>query len=161
MPAFYNCTPGALQTTNATPNTENDCFFVKPGANRTLFFYEFKPRGAGASLTQISGIGFRLKKWTATSSSGGTAITPSPRQGSYAAASHTSGFAAGTVTPGTGGPTLLASFGAGSTTPGPWTAGRDLDQAYTVDGAQNQSLDIFNTCGAASQNFELDVGTAE
>jgi len=157
---YYTDVPGAIQTSNATPLTANDCFFVKPGATRTLWVNAIYPTGRGALLTSISGISYRLEKWFTTSSSGGTAITPSPNDPGYQAATHTAGFAVGAVTSGTGGPTLMLSIGSGATSPGNWM-GLVLDQCYALPAAANQSLDIFNASGAASMNFELSVGTVE
>ena len=160
MPLFYTCVPGAIQTTNATPLTANDCFFVSPGATRTVWVNAIYPTGRGALLTSISGISYRLEKWTTTKSSGGTAITPSPKDPGYQASLHTSAFAVGALTSGTGGPTLMLSIGSGATSPGNWIA-PTLDQAYSLAAAANQSLDIFSASGAASQNFELSVDTVE
>jgi hypothetical protein len=160
MPLFYTCVPGAIQTTNATPLTANDCFFVKPGATRTLWVNGIYPTGRGASLTSISGISYRLEMWFTTASSGGTGITPSPKDPGYQAATHTSGFAVATVTSGTGGPTLMLSIGSGTTSPGNWMA-PTLDQGYSLAAAANMSLDIFNASGAASLNFEMSVDTVE
>lgn len=157
---YYTDVPGAIQTSNATPLTENDCLFIKPGATRTVWINSIYPTGRGAGLTSISGISYRLKKWTTTSSSGGTGITPTPNDPGYQAAVHTAGFAAGAVTSGTGGPTLLLSIGSGATSPGNWIAPH-IDQAYSLPAAANNSLDIFNASGSASQSFEVSVGTVE
>jgi hypothetical protein len=159
MPAFYTIVPGAIQTTNATPLTANDCFFVAAGV-RTFWVKAIYPEGRGALLTSISGITYRLEKWTTTASSGGTAVTPSPNDLAYVAAKETAGWAVATVTPGTGGPTLMLSIGSGTTSPGNWIA-PTLDEAYAVAGGATSSLDIFNASGAASLNFELSVGTVE
>jgi hypothetical protein len=160
MPLFYTVVPGATQTTNATPNTTNDCLFVAPGATRTVWLKAIYPEGRGVNLTSISGITYRLEKWTSTASSGGSAITPSPVDPGYQAAKHTAGFAAGAVTPGTGGPTLMLSIGSGTTSPGNWIA-PSLDEAFSLQAAATQSLDVFNISGAASLIFELSVGTVE
>lgn len=159
MPAFYSLVPGAIQTSNATPLTANDCFFVKPGT-RTLWVKAIYPVGRGALLTSISGLTYRLEKWFTTASSGGTALTASPNDVAYQAAKETSGWAVATVTPGTGGPTLMLSIGSGTTSPGNWIA-PTLDEGYALEGSATQSLDIFNASGAASLNFELSVGTVE
>src|SRR5437867_548965 len=101
----YGVVPGAIQTTNATPSTENDCFFVAAGAaGRSSMLQALYVVGRGAGLTAISGISFRLKKWFTTASAGGTAITPAPRDGTVQASKATAGYAAATVTSGTGGP---------------------------------------------------------
>lgn len=160
MPLFYSVVPGATITTNATPNTANDCLFVKPGSTRTCWVNAIYPTGRGALLTSISGISYRLEKWTSTASSGGSSITPSPKDIGYQAAKQTAGFSASTVTSGTGGPTLMLSIGSGTTSPGNWIA-PTMDQAYALEAAATQSLDIFNVSGAASLVFEISLDTIE
>ena len=156
---YYTDVPGAIQTTNATPLTANDCFFISPGT-RTCWVNAIYPTGRGASLTSISGITYRLENWFTTASSGGTALTPSKDDPGYQAAKHSAGWAVATVTSGTGGPTLKLSIGSGTTSPGNWIA-PTIDQAYSLEGSATQSLDIFNAAGAASLNFELSVGVVE
>jgi hypothetical protein len=160
MPLFYMDVPGATQTSNGSANTANDCFFAKPGAARTLWVNAIYPEGRGANLTSISGISYRLEKWTSTASSGGSAITPTPVDPGYQAASHTAGFSASTVTSGTGGPTLLMSIGSGTTSPGNWIA-PNLDMAYSLQAGDNKSIDVFNISGAISLVFEMSIGAAE
>lgn len=159
MPAYYTVSPGATQTTNAVAGTENDCFFIKPGATRSLLLIALYFHGKGALLTSISAITYRLKQWTTTSSSGGTALTPAVK-GPFLAATATAGFAAGAVTSGTGGPTLKGAWGSGSTSPFPWIS-INLDQSFEVDAAANNSLDIFSSSLATSLNFELMADIAE
>jgi len=162
MPLFYSDVPGAIQTTNATPNTANDCFFVKPGATRTVWVTGVFPTGRGGGLTAISGIIYRLEKWTSTASSAGTAITPSPNDPGYQAAVHTAAYAAATVTSGTGGPTLLGAFGSGAASPGQWFVPLSaLDQGYSLPAAATQSIDVFNAAATPSLNFEMFATTAE
>lgn len=160
LPLFYTDVPGATQTTNASANTTNDCFFIAPGAARTVWLNMILPVGRGANLTNISGISYRLVNWTSTASSGGTAITPTPNDPGYQAAKHTAGYSAGAVTPGTGGPTLRLSLGSGTTSPGNFIA-PTLDQAFSLQAAATQSLDILNISGAVSLPFELSTGTVE
>lgn len=159
-PLFYTDVPGATQTTNASANTANDCFFIKSGSTRAVWLKAIYPEGRGALLTSISGISYRLEKWTSTASSGGTSITPSPNDPGYQAAKHTAGFSASTVVSGTGGPTLMLSIGSGTTSPGNWIA-PTLDESYCLEGAATQSLDIFNVSGGTSLPFELSTGTVE
>lgn len=163
MTCYYTDTPGATQTTNAAANTENDCFFLAVGATRNLYLMGLFPHGANAGQTQITATGYRVKKWTTTASSGGTAITPRPVDPGYQAAKHTAGFAVGAVTPGTGGPTLLASIGTGSTSPNGmiWAQGSNLDQCPLLEAAATQSLDVFSVSGGVSQIFELYTTSAE
>lgn len=161
MPAYYTDVPGATQTTNAAANTANDCFFVAPGTTARVAVRGILPAGRGAAKTNVSGISYRLEKWTSTASSGGSSITPSPDAPEYRAAKHTAGFSASTVVSGTGGPTLMTSVGSGIATPGQWLALPSLDDAYWLDAAATQSLDIFNVTGDVSLVFELSVLTAE
>jgi hypothetical protein len=163
---FYNVAPGATQTTNAAPNTANDSLFVAPGAGRAVGIDAIYPSGKGANLTNISGITYRLEKWTTTASSGGTAITPTPKEPGYQAAQATAGFSAGTVTSGTGGPVILLSIGSGTTSPGNWQA-RTYDEAYRLYGygagtaGSTGSMDIFNVAAAASLAYEISLDTFE
>jgi hypothetical protein len=157
---YYHDVPGAIQTTNATPLTANDCFFIKPGATRCVWLLGLNTQGRGAGLTSISGITYRVEKWFTTASSAGTGITPSPNDVGYQAAKHTAAWAVATVTSGTGGPTLMLSIGSGTTSPGPWLAG-DINRAPMLEANANMSLDVFNASGAASLNFEMDAETAE
>lgn len=157
----YGVVPGALQTSNATPNTENDCFFVAAGASgRASSLQQLSIHGKGAGLTAISGITFRLKKWFTTASSGGTGITPSPRDGTVQASKATAGYAVATVTSGTGGPTLILSIGCGAAGPGGWVA-PNPDSMPLVEAGSADSLDIFNASGTASLNFELSAEIVE
>jgi hypothetical protein len=156
----YDVVPGVIQTTNATPLTANDCFFVKSGATRTLWLQSILVQGRGAALTAISGLSFRLEKWTTTASSGGTAVTPAPTDIGMQAAKGTAGYAVATVTSGTGGPTLLKSFGCGATGPGGWVA-QNVDSMKCLEAAATQSIDLFCASGTASLSFEADAEIVE
>jgi len=157
---FYNVAPGATQTTNAAANTTNDALFIAPGSLRGFGISAIYPVGRGANLTNISGISYRLQKWTTTASSGGTAITPTPKEAGYSAASETAGYSAGAVTPGTGGPTLVMSIGSGTTSPGNWQV-RTYDEAPRLYAGETKSLDIFNVASAVSLSYEMSIDTFE
>lgn len=161
---YYTDVPGATITTNAAINTANDCTFIKSGSARTCWLNAIYPQGRGALLTSISGISYRLEKWTTTASSGGSAITPSPDDPGFQAAKHTAGFSATTVTSGTGGPTLMISIGSGTTSPGNWLAADSNgpnSMGYSLEAGANQSLDIFNIASATALTFEISWGVAE
>lgn len=160
MPMCYAVVPGALQTTNATPNTENDCFFIAAGTGRGVGLLALYVHGKGAALTAISGITFRIKKWTTTAGSAGTAITPTPKDPGMQASKHTAGYSVSTVTSGTGGPTLLGSIGCGAAGPGGWVAPNPDAMPY-IESASADSFDAFNASGTASLNFELSAETQE
>jgi len=159
---YYGEAPGATQTTNATPNTANDCYFIKPGASRCVWLAAVYVIGKGAGLTQITGIVFRGITWTTTASSGGTALTPDPDDEGYQAAVHTSGWAAGAVTSGTGGPNNRFTFGCGVASPGQWIPPSGLiDEMPMLQGGENRSIDIQNITGGVSLNFEMSLKTRE
>lgn len=155
MPFVYGVIPGATTTTNAAANTPNDAFFIKPGASkRGCAVQAFRVQGRGSSVPLPSGIGFRLEMWTTTASSGGTGITPSPRDMDAPVANATAGFSATTVTSGTGGPSLKGGFGCSTTGPGQWISSNP-DTDVMMDSAANVSLDIFNVAATASLVYEI------
>jgi hypothetical protein len=88
MPAVYGITPGVTQTTNGSANTETDALFIKPGANWPVMLQQALVRGAGAALTTLTSLGFRIKK-LATASTAGTSLTPAPRSGRFTTAQAT------------------------------------------------------------------------
>jgi hypothetical protein len=158
---FYGVAPGANQTTNATPNTENDGFFIAPGAQKVYLTYA-TAFGKAAQLTSLSGIVNRIKVWTSTASSGGTPITPQALdQGNTVAATATAGFATGAVTPGTGGPSLKSAIGCSVSNPGFFDSQGNLDKAVAIPGGATKSIDLFNASGTASLNFELAATIGE
>ncbi len=159
MPFFYGVVPAVNFTTSGTANTEVDALFIKPGT-RDVSIQTVNVIGKGAGLTAISGIAQRIKKWTSTASSGGSAITPSPRDPGAQASKATAGQASGGVTPGTGGPVYQCSFGSGAASPGFWNAYLP-DQVITLEGSANQSMDVFNISGTISLVFELSVDIFE
>ena len=156
---YYSDDPGATITSNATPSTANDCAFYKPGATRTMWLKMISLTGAMASLTAISNIRIRLENWTSTASSGGTAITPTPKGSGTQAATHTAGYGT-TVTSGTGGPLLKGMIGAGATSPNIW-APPNLDEFLDLPAAATQSIDVFNVSALASCVFEIEATVAE
>lgn len=151
---FYGVVPGVNFTTSGVANTEIDALFIKPGATRNVNLSEITFGGKGANLTSLSGIVQRVKKWTATSSSGGTGITPSPRDPGYQAAKATAGQASAGVVSGTGGPVLQFAVTCSGSGPGSWNYLNNPDAAVTLEAAANQSVDLFNASGAVSMVFE-------
>lgn len=149
MPMVYGVDGGLTTTSNATPNTENDFFFVKPGATRNVGLQAVYIHGKGAALTAISGITIRVKKWTTTASSAGTAITPAPKDPGMQAAKATAASSATTLTSGTGGPTLHLTIGCGAAGPGGWVA-PNPDSVLVAEAAATHSFDLFNSSGTAS-----------
>jgi hypothetical protein len=145
--------------THATPGTEVDALFIKPGT-RNIAVQLLQVLGRGAGLTALSGISFRLKRYPTTAASGGTAITPAPKDSGAQSAKATSGAASAGVTVGTGTAVFVGFCGCGAAGPGGWAA-RDGDSAGVVEGSANQSIDLFPASGTASLNYEAAVEFAE
>jgi len=160
MPFIYGVVPAVNFTTSATPNTEIDALFVKPGA-RTMAITHIQMQGKGAQLTSLSGIIQRLKRYFTTASAGGSAVTPAPRSQLAPAATSSAGQASAGVTPGTGGPTPQLIVGCSATGPGSWDSLNNNDVAPEIDGSATQSLDLFNSSGTASLVFETAVDIQE
>ena len=158
MPMIYGITPATAGnlTTNATPNTATETLFLKPGATRTLWLLSLYVMGKGAALTTISGIAFRVKKWT-TASTAGTAITPQPRDSGFQAATAT---AASRPTAGSGGGTPVLAFGCGAAGPGGWVA-PNPDAGVVMAAANAGSIAVDDASGTASLNFEISGEIAE
>jgi hypothetical protein len=166
MPFVYS-TQSAMQaqnyTTSGSANTETEPFFLKPGT-RNIGLQAMYVGGKGAGLTSISGIAYRLKKWTSTSASGGTALTPTPRDPGMQAAKATSGIGTGggtaVVTVGTGGPIYIGGCISGAAGPGGWVA-PNADSLPTLEGSANQSIDLFVASGTVSLNYEFVIEHVE
>jgi hypothetical protein len=140
--------------TNATPNTETEVFFVKPGV-RNAALQAVYVIGKGAGLTAISGIAFRLIRW-GTAATAGTGITPTPKDPGMQAAKQTAASAP------TAGTTRLNRilFGCGAAGPGGWVA-PNPDSVEMLEGGGAQSLDLLSASGTASLNFEFSAETVE
>ena len=149
-------------TTSATPNTEIEVFFIKPGT-RNLNIGRLQVQGKGAALTALSGIEYRIKKWTSTAGAGGTALVPSPSDPGAQACKAVAGIATTTsaaVTAGTGGPVLQVMCGSGAAGPGGWVAA-NIDDYKTLEGSATQSMDLFSASGTASLLYEFQIGHYE
>lgn len=151
-------------TTSGSANTEIDAAFWKPGSSRPLCITAIQVQGKGGGLTALSGLSFRMKKWTTTASSGGTAVTPGTADDRAPAAVATSGMGAsgGTnaVTSGTGGPTLIGMASCGASGPGGWVA-PNPDGALILDGNATKSIDLFSASPTASLNYEFNATLQE
>lgn len=141
-------------TTNATPNTETETWFLKPGA-RNAYLQMISMLGKAAALTSLSGIVMRIIRW-GTASTGGTAITPTPTDPGYQAATAT---AASRPTSGT---TRTNRFilGCGVSSLGGWVSPNP--ETYEVlQGSGAQSLSGLDASGTASLNFEFSFSHRE
>lgn len=141
-------------TTNATPNTETEAFFLKPGV-RNAVFAAISMLGKGAGLTQLSGIVMRIIRW-GTASTGGTGITPYPVDPGQQAAKAT---AASRPTSGT---TRLNSLitGCSGTNLGGWTM-PNVDAGMVLEGGGAQSVSGLDASGTASLNYEFSFDHQE
>lgn len=167
MPFMYEIHPKQVplenMTTSGTPNTEIDLSFLKPGASRPATVTALRVQGKGAGLTALSGISIRLKQWTTTAGSGGTAVTPQPKNNLAPACVATAGIATtaqGAVTSGTGGPQVVGYASMGASGPGGLVA-INPDDVPLLDGNANKSMDLFSSCPTAGLNFEFAQDSQE
>lgn len=148
MPFAYSVegAPATPYATHATPNTEDPTMVLRQ-AVRGFDLQSIFVHGRAAAATTISGIGYRVRRWT-TAGSGGTAITPNPRRigttASTTAADKVTAITAGTVSG-----AYQVGFGCGKAGPGGWVA-RDADSAIHVEGTSADELDINSVAGEAS-----------
>lgn len=141
-------------TTNATPNTETDAFFVKAGV-RNVSLQSVYVIGKGAGLTAITGLSFRLIKFT-TASTAGTGITPTPKdpggQASKCAAASRPTAGATRVN--------RVVFGCGAAGPGGWVA-PNPDSVELLEGGGALSIDMMDSAGLASMAYEFSAEVVE
>lgn len=157
MPFVYAVDSGTEYTTSGTPNTEDPTIVLRQ-ATRGFDMTGLYCLGKGAGLTAISGIGYRIRRWT-TAGSGGTAVTPSPRRiGTTASTSAVDKQTA--ITAGTVSGAYQLSIGCGAAGPGGWVA-RDADSAIHVEGGGSDELDINSISGTASLKHQLSLEIAE
>lgn len=168
MPFVYDVDPAVTVGTSATPNTEVDCLFVKPGT-RNIDVVGIYVHGKGAGLTQLSGITWRIKKYgtTAAAAGTGTALTTGltgtvqQRDPGMQNAKMTGAFTATSgITAGTGGPGVMVTIGCGAAGPGGWTA-INADAGHSLEGGAAQSLDVFHSSGTASLNAAVSLEVLE
>lgn len=141
-------------TTNATPNTETDAFFVKAGV-RNVSLQSVYVIGKGAGLTAITGLSFRLIKFT-TASTAGTGITPTPKDPGGQASKCTAASRP------TAGATRVnrVVFGCGAAGPGGWVA-PNPDSVELLEGGGALSIDMMDSAGLASMAYEFSAEVVE
>lgn len=159
MPFCYSVVPvpATPLTTHATPNTENPNLVLRQNV-RGFDLSAIFACGRMAASSTISGISFRVRRWT-TAGSGGTAVTPQPRR-LGTTASTTAADSSAAITPGTVSGAYQLSFGCGGSTPGGWAA-RDTDAMVHVEGGSSDELNINSVAGVASLNVELSAEILE
>lgn len=135
-------------TTNGTPNTETETWFLKAGA-ANAYLQAVSILGKAAGLTQLSGIVLRIIKW-GTASTGGTGITPSPADQGYQAATATAASrpVSGTTR------TNRQITGCGVSSLGGWTS-PNPETYEKLQGSGAPSISAMDAAGTASLNFEF------
>jgi hypothetical protein len=141
-------------TTNATPNTETEAFFLKAGV-RNAVFAALSMLGKGAGLTQLSGIVMRIIKW-GIASTAGTGITPAPVDPGMQAAKAT---AASRPTSGTTRTNGLIT-GCSGTNLGGWTK-PNMDAGLAIEGGGAFSISGMDASGTASMAYEFSFDHEE
>lgn len=138
-----------------TPNTELDQVSMRPGA-RNVSITAVVAGGRGDSLIALSGIAFRMKRWTITPTGSGTLIALSPVDpGSQTCKSVVGADSSrfGLALNGAGGPIYLGGFSAGAAAPGGWKA-RNPSMAMWLEGSASQSIDMYNSSPVASLRYD-------
>lgn len=149
--------PATPYTTHGTPNTEDPTVVLRQ-ATRGFDLQSVFVHGRGVSLNAITGIGYRVRRWT-TAGSGGTAITPSPRRIGTTAAT-TAADKVTAITAGTVSGAYQLSIGCGAAGPGGWTAA-NVDSQIHVEGGSADELDINSVSGVASMLHHVNCEIVE
>ena len=159
MPFVYNVAgaPATPYATHATPNTEDPTLVLRQ-ATRGFSLQAVSVQGRGASLTAITGIGYRVRRWT-TAGTGGTSITPSPRW-IGTTASTTAADKATAITPGTVSGAYQLALGCGATGPGGWVA-RDEASKIHVEAGGADELNINSICGVTAMAHDVSAEIEE
>jgi hypothetical protein len=159
MPFVYGVdgAPATPYATHATPNTEDPTLVIRQ-ATRGVDLMSIWVHGRGSALTAITGIGYRVRRWT-TAGSGGTAVTPSPRRIGTTAAT-TAADKVTAITAGTVSGAYQLGFGCGAAGPGGWTA-RDGDSALHLEAGGADEFNINSVCGGASFLHHVSAEIAE
>jgi hypothetical protein len=159
MPFVYAVegAPATPYATHATPNTEDPTLVLRQ-VTRGVDLQAIYVLGRGAALTAITGIGYRVRRWT-TAGSGGTTVTPAPRRVGTTA-STTAHDKVSAITAGTVSGAYQLSFGCGAAGPGGWVA-RDSDSAIHLEGGGSDELDINSVAGVASMLHHVSAEIAE
>lgn len=160
MPFVYSFegAPATPYATHGTPNTEDPTVVLRQ-ATRGVDLQALYVLGRGAALTAITGIGYRLRRWT-TAGSGGTAINSIAPRRVGTTASTTIVDKASAITAGTVSGAYQLSFGCGAAGPGGWVA-RDADSAIHIEGGSSDEIDINSVCGVASMLHHVSGEIAE
>jgi hypothetical protein len=149
--------PATPYATHATPNTEDPTIVLRQ-TTRGVDLQAIFVLGRAAAATTITGIGYKVRRWT-TVGTGGTTVTPAPRRigttASTVAVDKASAITAGTVSG-----AYQLGFGCGKAGPGGWVA-RDADSAIHLEAGSADELDINSVAGEASLLHSVGCEIAE
>ena len=162
MPFVYSVegAPATPYATHATPNTEDPTLVLRnPATQRGFDLQAIFVHGRGASLTALTGIGYRVRRWT-TAGSGGTTVVPSPRRIGTTAAGCAPVDKVTAITAGTVSGAYQLGIGCGAAGPGGWVA-PNMDSVITVEGVSADELDINSVCGVASMLHHVSAEIIE
>jgi hypothetical protein len=148
VPFYYHVeqAPATPYTTHGTPNTEDPTLVLRQ-TTRNCDILSITAGGRAAAATTISGIGYKVRRWT-TVGSGGTTVTPAPTRigttASTVCVDKASAITAGTVSG-----AIVGGFVCGKAGPGGWVA-RDTDDAICLEAGSADEIDINSVAGEAS-----------
>lgn len=154
----YHIEPAASVTAHATPGSVTTPLSVRAGTGRMSWITNIELMGLVAAATQINSIWARFRRYT-TASTGGTAITPSPKDIGNPAAKATAATAPSGAATGDAGVKISVSCGAGG--PGGWTAGKDSERIECGEAGSGDSVECEVTSGLASAPFAVGVDIEE
>lgn len=159
MPFFYGVdgAPATPYASHATPNTEDPTLVLRQ-AVRNALLRSVAVHGRAAAGTTITGIGYRIRRWT-TVGTGGGAVTPNPRS-IGTTASTTAADKTSAITPGTVSGTYQIGFGCGAGGPGGWSAEHE-DACIQLEGGSADELDINSVSGVASMLHHVSATISE
>lgn len=159
MPFAYGVAPtvATFLTTSGSANTELPNLALRQ-ATRNCLVTSILVGGRGSALTTISGVEWRVRRWT-TAGSGGTSITPAPRAigttASTTAVSSESAITAGTVSG-----AYQVSFSCGAAGPGGWTA-RNNDYGLLLEAGSSDEFDLNSLSTTTSLNVQVSAEIEE
>src|SRR5713226_5410101 len=159
MRFYYSIYRSAL--TNGTAGTESTTGHIRvvSGSARTVAVTGIY---AAARATTTGGLVLRMKQWTTTASSGGSAFTPVKRYPNNPAASLVAATDASAITAGTGGPNITLALGCPAGGGAGWVPTDPADAIQMeAGGGANNNLDIYSIASAASMAVDITVEVAE
>jgi hypothetical protein len=153
----YDGAPATPYATHGTPNTEDPTLVLRQ-VLRGFDLMSILVHGRGAALTALTGIGYRVRRWT-TVGSGGTTVVGSPRRVGTTA-STTGHDKVSAITPGTVSGAYQLGIGCGASGPGGWVA-QNEDARIHVEGGGSDELNINSVAGVTAMLHHVSVELGE